>query len=203
MTGDHYFSDRPTSRFEPRTVRVRLGGQEVEVTTAAGVFSPEHLDTGTAVLLDTVPEPPATGHLLDLGCGWGPIALDLARRSPEATVWAVDVNERALDLVRANAAQLHMSNIIAAKPEDVPHDARFAAIWANPPIRVGKDTLHAILRTWLPRLEPGGEAHLVVAKQLGADSLQRWLAAELGEEAQVTRRRTDKGFRVLRVVSPA
>lgn len=184
-------------------MRVRLGGHEVEVTTAAGVFSPEHLDTGTAVLLDTVPEPPAAGQLLDIGCGWGPIALDLARRSPGATVWAVDVNERALDLMRANADQFHMSNIIAAKPEDVPDDARFGAIWANPPIRVGKDALHAILRTWLPRLEPGGEAHLVVAKQLGADSLQRWLAAELGDGYDVTRARTDKGFRVLRVVRAA
>lgn len=202
MTGDHYFSDRPASRFSPKTVVVRFGGREVEVTTAPGVFSPDHLDTGTAVLLDSVPEPPATGQLLDLGCGWGPIALDLARRSPEATVWAVDVNERALDLVRANADQLHMPHIMPAKPEDVPSEVRFAAIWSNPPIRVGKAELHAILRTWLPRLEPGGEAHLVVAKQLGADSLQRWLAGELGAEFEVDRVRTDKGFRVLRVRRP-
>src|SRR5690606_23373668 len=108
VTGNHYFSDRPASRFAPKRIRVRLGEHEVEVVTAPGVFSPDHLDTGTAVLLDTVPEPPATGQLLDIGSGWGPIALDLARRSPAATVWAVDVNERALDLVRANAAQLHM-----------------------------------------------------------------------------------------------
>lgn len=203
MTGDHYFSSQPGSQFAPKTIRVRLGGREVDLTTAPGVFSPDHIDTGTAVLLSTVPAPPETGQLLDIGCGWGPIALDLARQSPNATVWAVDVNERALELVRANANQIHMSNILAAKPEDVPSDLQFAAIWANPPIRVGKAELHAILRTWLPRLEPGGSAYLVVAKQLGGDTLQKWLAGDLGPGFAVTRVTTDKGFRVIRVLRAA
>ena len=199
MSAEHYFSSRPSSRHTPRTIQVRLGGRDLAVTTASGVFSPEHLDTGTAVLLAAAPAPPSTGQLLDIGCGWGPIALDLALRAPEATVWAVDPNERALELVRTNADQLHMSNIIVAKPEDVPSDVRFTAIRSNPPIRVGKAQLHAILLTWLPRLEPDGEAHLVVAKHLGADSLQRWLAEELGPEYQVVRRTTEKGFRVLQI----
>jgi len=200
VSGDHYFSSQPASRFTPKAIRVRLSGREVEVMTAPGVFSPDHLDTGTAVLLSAVPAPPATGQLLDIGCGWGPIALDLARRSPEATVWAVDVNERALDLVRANADQLRMSNIMPVTPEEVPSDVRFAAIWANPPIRIGKDALHELLLHWLPRLEPGALAHLVVAKQLGADSLQRWLTDTLGEGYAVDRLSTDRGFRVIRVL---
>jgi 16S rRNA G1207 methylase RsmC len=197
VSGDHYFSSSPGSDLKPRAIRAVLAGREVEVVTAGGIFSPDHVDTGTAVLLGSVPEPPQAGNVLDLGCGWGPIALTLALKSPHATVWAVDVNERALDLVRANAEKLSMQNIIASRPSDIPADVEFATIWSNPPIRVGKDELHGILDTWLPRLAPGGEAWLVVAKQLGGDSLHRWLETERGWA--VTREETSKGFRVLKV----
>jgi 16S rRNA (guanine1207-N2)-methyltransferase len=195
MSSDHYFSPSPRSDFSTRPIRVRLAGRDLDLVTAGGVFSPEHLDQGTRVLLDSVPTPPAAGHLLDLGAGWGPIALSLALQSPDATVWAVDVNERALDLVRRNAARHGITNVNAALPGDVPADVRFAAIWSNPPIRVGKQELHTILAQWLPRLEADAAAWLVVAKHLGAESLQRWLAEELGLD--VERAANSKGFRVL------
>jgi 16S rRNA G1207 methylase RsmC len=195
MGSDHYFSPSPRSGGGTRTIRVRLAGREVEVVTAGGVVSPEHLDEGTRVLLDAVPAPPQTGHLLDLGAGWGPIALSLALQAPDATVWAVDVNERALDLVRRNSARLGLTNVNAVLPDDVPADLRFATIWSNPPIRVGKQELHAMLARWLPRLADEATAWLVVAKHLGAESLQRWLAAELGFD--VERADKSKGFRVL------
>jgi 16S rRNA G1207 methylase RsmC len=195
MSSDHYFSTSPRSHFTTRTIRAVLAGREVEVVTAPGVFSPEHVDQGTRVLLDAVPEPAASGHLLDLGAGWGPIALTLALRAPDATVWAVDVNERALDLVRRNAARLGISNVNAALPDDVPAEVRFAAIWSNPPIRVGKRELHAMLEQWLSRLADDGIAWLVVAKHLGAESLQRWLADSLGLD--VMRAANSKGFRVI------
>jgi 16S rRNA (guanine1207-N2)-methyltransferase len=195
MGSDHYFSPSPRSDFSTRTIRATLAGREVELVTAAGVFSPEHLDQGTRILLDAVPEPSASGHLLDLGAGWGPIALTLAMRAPDATVWAVDVNERALDLVSRNAARLGVTNVNAVLPGDVPDDVRFAAIWSNPPIRVGKRELHGMLEQWLPRLTDDGVAWLVVAKHLGAESLQRWLADSLGLE--VARAANSKGFRVL------
>lgn len=199
MSSDHYFSSAPSSEARTRTIRVTLAGREVELVTAGGVFSPEHLDQGTRVLLGAVPAPPATGHLLDLGTGWGPIALTLAMRSPEATVWAVDVNERALDLTRRNAARLGLHNLNAVAPDDVPADVRFAAIWSNPPIRVGKQELHTLLSRWLTRLDDTDEAvaRLVVAKHLGAESLQRWIADELGLD--VERAANSKGFRVLDV----
>ncbi len=199
MTGnDHYFTAQPASPDERRTRTVPLAGRDAQVETAGGVFSPDHLDLGTQVLLRSVPAPPDDGELLDLGCGWGPVALTLATLAPAARVWAVDVNERALDLTRRNAARLGADRLVAAAPDEVPTDVRFAAIWSNPPIRVGKEALHSLLLRWLPRLVPGGEAHLVVAKHLGADSLQRWLAQELGTD--VDRVATDKGFRVLRVL---
>ncbi|HEY0217461.1 MAG TPA: methyltransferase [Cellulomonas sp.] len=242
MTGnDHYFTAAPASSDERRTRTVHLAGRDLTVETAGGVFSPDHLDAGTEVLLRHVPDPPATGDLLDLGCGWGPVALSMALRSPGATVWAVDVNERALDLTRRNAALIgaaagagagagaeagagagagqdvgggtgadpvqdaaagaRAGGVRAVHPDGVPDDLRFAAIWSNPPIRVGKEALHAMLRQWLPRLAPGGAAYLVVAKHLGADSLQRWLGEELAAVADVDRAATSRGFRVLRVTA--
>jgi 16S rRNA (guanine1207-N2)-methyltransferase len=197
MGSDHYFSPAPRSDSSTRAIRVRLAGRELELLTAAGVFSPEHLDQGTRVLLDTVPQPPDSGHLLDLGAGWGPIAVSLALQAPDATVWAVDVNERALDLVRRNCQRLGIHNINAALPVDVPAEVRFAQIVSNPPIRVGKAELHGMLSHWLPRLDGDAVAWLVVAKHLGAESLQRWIGAELGFD--VERAENSKGFRVLAV----
>jgi 16S rRNA G1207 methylase RsmC len=197
---DHYFTAQPASPDEQRSLTVRLAGRDLTVRTAPGIFSPDGLDKGTAVLLREVPAPPASGDLLDLGCGWGPISLTLALLSPAARVWAVDVNERSLALARANAQALGADGLLAVRPEDVPDDVRFAAIWSNPPIRVGKAVLHEILLHWLPRLEAGGTAYLVVQKNLGSDSLQRWLAEHLpADQFAVSRHASDKGFRVLAV----
>ncbi len=196
---EHYFSATPSGEPKLRQITVKLAGRTVSVTTAGGVFSPERIDAGTGVLLAHTPMPPPGGHFLDLGCGWGPIALTLALDSPHATVWAVDVNERALDLVRRNAADLGLDNINACTPEDVPADVDFTTIWSNPPIRVGKNELHDMLRTWLPRLQPGSDAWLVVQRNLGSDSLHRWLQAELPQDFAVLRAATHKGYRVLRV----
>jgi 16S rRNA G1207 methylase RsmC len=195
---EHYFSASPGGKLVLREIAVQLAGREVTVTTSNGIFSPERVDVGTQVLLANAPTPPPGGHLLDLGCGWGPIALSLAMESPHATVWAVDVNERALDLVRRNAVALGLENVNAVTPDDVPAEAAFMSIWSNPPIRVGKSELHNLLLRWLPRLEPETDAWLVVQRNLGSDSLHRWLQAELPEGFAVTRAATSKGFRVLR-----
>ncbi len=197
---DHYFSADPASADERSTLRVELAGREVQVHTAPGVFSAGRLDLGTRVLLRSAPPPPALGDLLDLGCGWGPITLSLALASPGATVWAVDVNRRALDLVRRTAADLGLDNVRAVEPNEVPAEVRFAAIWSNPPIRVGKAELHAMLTRWLGRLAPEAQAWLVVQKSLGADSLTAWLR---GEGFDATKAASAKGYRVLRVAAPA
>ena len=135
---DHYFTAEPASAAERRQLRVFLAGRELIVETAPGVFCPDRVDIGTAVLLREAPEPPAEGNLLDLGCGWGPIALTLGLRSPAASIWAVDVNQRALGLARDNAKTLGIHDFHAVTPEEVPAAIRFSAIWSNPPIRVGK-----------------------------------------------------------------
>lgn len=190
----HYFHT-PTGSTPTRELDVELAGRALTVSTAGGVFSGDRLDLGTRVLLREVPDPPGDGDLLDLGCGWGPIALTLALRAPAATVWAVDVNDLALDLTRRNARRAGVT-VRAARPDDVPAGLRFAAIWSNPPIRIGKAALRELLRRWLPRLAPGGAAHLVVQRNLGADSLQSWLVEE-GFPAE--RSGSAKGYRVLTV----
>jgi 16S rRNA (guanine1207-N2)-methyltransferase len=198
MSNEQYFAAQPASELNLRTFHARLAGQVYELTTAGGIFSPERIDAGTEVLLANTPAPPPGGNLLDLGCGWGPIALSLALASPRATVWAVDVNERALDLVRRNAQSLGLTNVNACTPDHVPTDVRFLTIWSNPPIRVGKNELHGLLQRWLPLLEPGSDAWLVVQRNLGSDSLQRWLEATYPDEFTFTRVATNKGYRVLR-----
>lgn len=199
MSSEHYFSQTPQTDFKPKKIRVVLAGRDFTVETAGGVFSPDHIDQGTAVLLEHLNEAPAGGDLLDIGCGWGPIALSLALQSPRSTVWAIDVNDRSRELTRRNAEALGISNIRVCRPEEVPAEIEFSGIWSNPPIRVGKDVLHEILMTWLPRLRDGSESYLVVQKNLGADSLHRWLESKLPEDFSTIRIDTAKSFRVLRV----
>jgi 16S rRNA (guanine1207-N2)-methyltransferase len=162
------------------------------------VFARDSVDPGTKLLLLDAPPPAPAGDLLDLGCGYGPIAVTMARRSPEATVWAVDTNRRARELTAANAAAAGAGNVRVAAPDDVPPEVRFATIWSNPPIRIGKQALHDLLQEWLGRLAPDGRAVLVVQKHLGADSLNRWLD-ENGFPTSRLRART--GYRLLEVAA--
>jgi 16S rRNA G1207 methylase RsmC len=199
VTADHYFSAEPAAAAEDRSVEFDLDGRGYRLTAAAGVFSAGRLDPGTAVLLRKapLPGPDAAGPLLDLGCGYGPITAVLASRATRATVYAVDVNRRALALARRNADALGVGDRVrTAEPGEVDPSLRFAQIWSNPPIRVGKAELHELLAGWLPRLAPGGTAWLVVARHLGADSLQDWLT---GRGWPARRHASQKGYRVLRV----
>lgn len=166
------------------------------------MFSAGRLDLGTSVLLHKAPVPTAQtpGPMLDLGCGYGPIAVVLATRAA-CPVYAVDVNRRALDLVKENATTFGVADLVLPTvPDEVPDDLRFTQIWSNPPIRVGKVELHAMLDRWLPRLAADGVAWLVVSKNLGGDSLQARLV-EQGWEAR--RHASQKGYRVLRVTHRA
>lgn len=156
-------------------MRLDLPDRSLALRTDRGVFSGARVDPATKYLLLEAPEPPEGGSFVDLGCGYGPIACTLAARRPRARVWAIDVNERALALCRANAEALRLGNVRAVGPDDGP-DGPIDLLWSNPPIRIGKPALHALLTTWLDRLAPEGRAVLVVHRHLGSDSLQRWLA---------------------------
>ncbi len=191
---DHYFSSHPTSADKVREVTVHLLGEEYRVNTSSGIFSPQGVDKGTAVLLHKAPLPPigAGSTIVDLGCGWGPLTLALARHYPDSHVTAVDINDRARALTAKNAATAGLSNVTVTDEADLTIDL----LWSNPPIRIGKEALHTLLLTWLTRLSPTGLAYLVVQRNLGADSLATWLAEEGFPTAKIG---SQKGFRVLEV----
>jgi 16S rRNA (guanine1207-N2)-methyltransferase len=190
----HYFDEDPSAPSAPRDVTLWLPDMSLILRTDRGVFGYDQIDAGSKLLLLKAPAPPATGSLLDLGCGVGALAIPMARRAAGATVWAVDVNSRARALCDANVATNAVGNVRVSSPTDVPEDVRFDCIWSNPPIRIGKSALHELLMTWLPRLTADGYAVLVVQKHLGADSLQRWL----GEQGWPTERlASSSGYRVL------
>jgi len=175
-------------------IKATVFGRELDFMTSSGTFSPDGLDKATDVLMREVPPPAGEQRVLDLGCGWGPIAVGLALANPLASVWAVDVNSRARELTAENAAR-HRARVRVADPEGVPGELLFDEIWSNPPVRVGKDALHALLAIWIPRLYPQGVAHLVIGKNLGADSLHRWLNDQGWPTERVA---SSRGFRVLR-----
>lgn len=196
--GQHYFSAEPDAPSARRQVQLHLPDLSLDLTVDRGVFSGDRVDPGTKLLLSEAPVPSdLAGDVLDLGCGYGPIAVTVARRAPAATMWALDVNARALELCALNARDNGVGERVRAVVADgVPDDVRFAAIYSNPPIRIGKAALRSLLTTWLSRLAPGGTAWLVVQKHLGSDSLAAWLRAE---GWSVERRSSRMGYRILEV----
>jgi len=197
---DYYFSVDPASAEKRQPVTVTVWGRELTLDSASGVFARGRLDIGTAVLFREAQPPAGPGTFLDLGCGYGVIACALAQAQPAASVWAVDVNERALRLCADNAASLGLADRVhIGLPDDVADDLMFDHIWSNPPIRIGKPALHELLLRWLPRLAPHGRAVLVVGKNLGADSLQRWITEQ---GFPCSRIGSAKGFRVLQALRP-
>jgi len=231
VSSSQYFAEEPGAAHRPGTVHLVLPDMHLTLATDAGVFSPGRLDPGTRLLLEAAPPPPPEGDLLDLGTGYGPLALALAKRSPGARIWAVDVNRRALELCAGNAAAAGLVNVCcvpaasadpdsaspdsaspdsaspdsaspdsaspdSASPDSASLPASYQLIWSNPPIRIGKQALHSMLTTWLRRLAPGAAAYLVVQRNLGSDSLQRWLA---GSGWDATRYAARAGYRVLEV----
>jgi 16S rRNA (guanine1207-N2)-methyltransferase len=196
VSSSQYFAEQPASAHRPGKVQLVLPDMHLTLATDAGVFSPARLDPGTRLLLEAAPPPPPDGDLLDLGTGYGPLALALAKRSPGARIWAVDVNKRALELCTGNAAAAGLVNVRCVPADANSLPASYQLIWSNPPIRIGKQALHAMLTAWLGRLAPGAAAYLVVQRNLGSDSLQRWLADTGFDTSRYAAR---AGYRVLEV----
>jgi 16S rRNA G1207 methylase RsmC len=195
MPDEHYFTADPQAAFKRIPVSANVWGHWLELTSGSGVFAQGRLDIGTGVLLREQAAPEGARSVLDLGCGYGVIGLAIAVAVPGCTVTAVDVNERAVLLANENAEALGVHDrFTACLPEAVDPGATYDEIWSNPPIRIGKEALHDLLLTWLPRLVPGGRARLVVGKNLGADSLAGWLTEHGYPTAKVA---SAKGFRVL------
>lgn len=197
----HYFDGKPVAPSAESTFVVRGPIRHLTLTSDRATFSHGSLDRGTKILLENIGDTTVLpdGDLLDLGCGVGPIALTLALRNPNRTIWAIDVNERALALCERNARDNSLDNVRVCHVDQLTlrsGPAQFAAIWSNPPIHVGKPELHSMLLRWLVCLAPGGYSRLVVNKNLGSDSLQKWLEDEHYPTQRVLSR---SGFRILQV----
>lgn len=196
-TPSHYFDPAPPVDSDPRRLELTLPDIHLELVADRGVFSSTRIDPGTRFLLHRLPPISADVYtVLDLGCGYGPIALTVAARAPQADVWAIDINDRARSLTQTNAARNELLNVKVAHPDDVPNDLRFDLLVSNPPVRIGKTALHDLLERWLARLGPNGRAWLVVQKHLGSDSLTRWME---DRNAVVHRLGSRRGYRLLEV----
>lgn len=194
MTDEHYFTADPSATFRRVPVTAVVWDRQLDLTSGSGVYSRGRLDIGTSVLFRHT-EPPSASSILDLGCGYGAIGLAIACAASTAHVDGVDVNERAVVLANENARALGVSDRFhATTPGEVADDATYDEIWSNPPIRIGKPALHDLLLHWFGRLRPGGRAVMVVGKNLGADSLHRWLDEQGFPTVRVG---SSKGFRVL------
>jgi 16S rRNA G1207 methylase RsmC len=190
VSNEHYFSKAPAGERKLKEVSYSVGGREITARASTGTFSSGGLDLF-----------PKSGNVLDLGCGWGPIALAIATICPDSKVWAIDVNARSVELTQQNAENLGLKNVESLLADALPADLKLQEIWSNPPIRIGKAELHELLRKYLGRLLPGGRAMLVVQKQLGAESLMKWLSEEFAN-CSVNKAHADKGYWVIELISP-
>ena len=199
---EQYFTDsEPASADELHLIRDRVRGFDLEMWVSDRVVSGSRIAFGSGQLRAAAPALPERGNFLDVGCGWGPLAVTMGLESPEANVWAVDVNSRALDLTARNASLNEAANVHTLHAEEAPEKLRsqgitFDVIWSNPPISIGKTALQELLNTWLSKLRSDGVAYLVVQKNLGADSLTQWLCQQGFPAEKIA---SKKGYRIIEV----
>ena len=190
---DHYYTEDPHSAHAEREVEVQALGMTLRFTTDAGTFSRDGLDRGTEVLLNALP--PLTGRVLDLGCGWGPVGVTLARKYPELDVTMTDINARAVELARRNAAANGATARVVQGDGYAQAEGRYDAIVTNPPIRAGKAVIYALFDDARDHLAPGGALFIVIRKQQGAPSALKHLG-EVYSNVEILDR--EAGFWVIR-----
>ncbi|NGZ78085.1 class I SAM-dependent methyltransferase [Saccharibacillus alkalitolerans] len=194
---DHYYSNRPSAAHDRKTIDVELRGKKVRLVTDAGVFSKSGLDYGSRVLIEAL-EIPEGASVLDVGCGYGPIGI-AAGLMGASSVTMLDVNERAVELARENAAangilqaKAMQSDLLEAVSEE-----SFDVIITNPPIRAGKETVHRLFEQASDRLNPGGSLWIVIQKKQGAPSAKAKLESLFDRVEEVTK---DKGYRIYQAI---
>lgn len=193
MANDHYYTQDPASAHDVRTFSFAFEGRTLSFTTDAGVFSKGHVDPGTLLLARSLPADLA-GRALDLGCGWGALSVLTLCRFPQLELVMSDINRRALDLAQQNvqangmrAQAVHSDGLQAV-------EGMFDAVLTNPPIRAGKQVIYAMFADSRARLNPGGRLILVIRKQQGAPSAQKYLSTLFGQVELLAR---DAGYWIL------
>lgn len=168
----HYYSKEQQVESNPRNWSFTLRNHSFLFKTDNGVFSKGEVDFGSRLLVETFRFPEISGDVLDVGCGYGPIGLSIAKDARDRNVHMVDVNERALLLANENARLNQISNTSIYESFCLDQVAKnnFAVILTNPPIRAGKQVVHQILEQSYNHLAPSGELWVVIQKKQGAPS---------------------------------
>ncbi len=194
---EHYYSEKPETKSEPIVWRTQLRNHPFVFTTDNSVFSKHSVDFGSRLLLETFEEPEIPGPILDVGCGYGPIGLSVAKSYPDRAVHMIDINERALNLAEKNARDNAVSNVKIYYSNLFEHvsEENFAAILTNPPIRAGKKTVHTIFEKSFHHLIKQGELWVVIQKKQGAPSARKKLEELFGNVDVVKK---EKGYFIFR-----
>jgi len=169
---EHYYSKKPQTESKPMSWSYSLRGNKFNFVTDSGVFSKSEVDFGSRVLIDTFKVPAIAGDVLDVGCGYGPIGLSIAKTETDRTVHMVDINERAVELSQKNADSNGVQNVRIYESDGLTGvtESEFAAILTNPPIRAGKETIFRFYQDAYSKLQVGGELWVVIQKKQGAPS---------------------------------
>ncbi|MEC2344634.1 class I SAM-dependent methyltransferase [Paenibacillus barengoltzii] len=195
---DHYYASQPTAAHDRKTWDTVLRGQSYRFVSDAGVFSKGGVDFGSRTLIEAM-DIPHDAEVLDVGCGYGPIGLAAARLAAKGHVTMIDVNSRAVELAKENAAANGVNNITVLESDlfSALDDRKFDVVLTNPPIRAGKATVHAIFEGAYERLRSGGSLWVVIQKKQGAPSAKEKLESLFSRVEEVTK---DKGYRIYRAV---
>ncbi|MCZ0703486.1 16S rRNA (guanine1207-N2)-methyltransferase [Natronobacillus azotifigens] len=194
---EQYFTNQPQSKSNPKTWNYDLRGHSFQFTSDIGVFSKNEVDFGSKTLIDTFEAPEIAGAIVDLGCGYGPIGLSIAKSFPNRHIIMSDVNERAIGLARENAKHNRIENVafyLSDRFEQIPNQP-CAAVLTNPPIRAGKKTVHQIFEDSYEFLEPEGELWVVIQKKQGAPSALKKIEA-LFSTVKIAKKQ--KGYEIIR-----
>lgn len=198
--GEQYFKNNPNSTSQRQQIKAHVANMDVPLWTDNGVFSKERMDYGSKVLVETFIEHHSDleDTIIELGSGYGPVVIALAKKYAKSQVLGIELNERAYDLAVDNAKLNHATNaqfvcedVLTWKGEN----ARY--IVTNPPIRAGKKTIQAFIEQAHHHLISQGECWVVIQKKQGAPSMQQHMENVFGNVELVTR---DKGYWILRSV---
>ena len=194
---EHYYSNKPQTESKPRHFKFTLLGFEFKFETDAGVFSKSEVDFGSRVLIDAFEMPEVEGDVLDVGCGYGPIGLSIAKANPERFVHMMDINSRAVQLAEKNAAVNGVQNVRIFESDGLENvgNINVAAILTNPPIRAGKEIIFRFYDDSYKKLVKDGELWVVIQKKQGAPSTMSHLE-EMFEEVDVVEKK--KGYWIIR-----
>lgn len=197
---EHYYSNKPQTESKPRHFDFVLLGQTFSFETDAGVFSKSEVDFGSRLLIDTFEAPTQQGDIYDIGCGYGPIGLSIAKANADRTVYMFDVNERAIALSKKNAERNGVQNVRIFESNGlsaIAHNAQAAAILTNPPIRAGKDVVFRFYEEACEHLVTGGDLWVVIQKKQGAPSTVAYLEEHFSEVAVMAKK---KGYWIIKAV---